>query len=76
MLWKPVLQSAKPSQTNMSSLALDSTIIIRHMRKTNTEIAAKLKAASELYVPLTALGEILYGIRRSGFDARAMESVQ
>jgi tRNA(fMet)-specific endonuclease VapC len=57
----------------MSSLALDSSIIIRHMRKANAEIAASLKAASELYVPLTALGEIYYGINRSGNDARAVE---
>ncbi len=57
----------------MSSLALDSSIIIRHMRTANAEIASTLKAASELYVPLTALGEILYGIKRSGDDARAIE---
>ena len=56
-----------------SSLALDSSIIIRHMRTADSEIAAKLKAAAELYLPLTALGEILYGIKRSGNDARAVE---
>ena len=60
----------------MSSLALDSSIIIRHMRTANHEIATKLKAASELYVPLTALGEILYGIRRSGNDPRAVTQWQ
>ena len=57
----------------MSSLALDSSIIIRHMRTADPAIAARLKAASELYLPLTALGEILYGIKRSGNDARAVE---
>lgn len=56
-----------------SSLALESSIIIRHMRTAEPAIAAQLKAAAELYVPLTALGEILYGIRRSGNDARAVE---
>jgi tRNA(fMet)-specific endonuclease VapC len=60
----------------MSSLALDSSIIIRHMRKANAEIAASLKAASELYLPLTSLGEIFYGTNRSGNDARAVEQWQ
>ena len=59
----------KPS----SSLALDSSVIIYHMRAADTAIAAQLKAASELYVPLTVLGEILYGIERSGNDPRATE---
>lgn len=55
------------------SLALDSSIIIRHMRAADPEIAARLKSATELYIPLTALGEILFGIKRSGDDARAIE---
>ena len=55
------------------SLALDSSIIIRHMRTADPSIAARLKSATELYIPLTALGEILFGIRRSGDDARAIE---
>ena len=41
-----------------SSLALDSSIIIRHMRTADPAIAAQLKCATELYVPLSALGEI------------------
>ncbi len=57
----------------MSSLALDSSIIVRHMRTAAPAIAARLKAAAELYLPLTALGELLYGIKRSGNDARAVE---
>jgi tRNA(fMet)-specific endonuclease VapC len=56
----------------MSSLALDSSIIIRHLRTGDPQIAERLKSASELYLPLTALGEILYGIRRSGNDPRAV----
>ncbi len=56
-----------------SSLALGSSIIIRHMRMAEPAIAARLKAATELYLPLTALGEILYGIQRSGNDPRAVE---
>ncbi len=59
--------------TPTSSLTLDSSIIVHHMRTGDARVAARLKAASELYVPLTALGEILYGIKRSGNDPRAVE---
>lgn len=55
------------------SLALDSSIIVRHMRTADADIASRLKEAAELYVPLTAFGEILYGIKRSGNDARAVQ---
>lgn len=55
------------------SLALDTSIIVRHMRTADAVLASRLKQASELYVPLAALGEILYGIRRSGNDQRALE---
>lgn len=55
------------------SLALDSSLIVRHLRQADPAIAARLKAAAELYLPLTALGELLYGIHRSGDDPRAVE---
>jgi tRNA(fMet)-specific endonuclease VapC len=55
------------------SLALDSSLVVRHMRRADPTIAARLKAASELYLPLAALGEMLYGIKRSGNDPRAVE---
>lgn len=54
------------------SLALDSSLVVRHMRSAEASIAARLKSATELYIPLTALGEILYGIKRSGNDPRAV----
>jgi tRNA(fMet)-specific endonuclease VapC len=58
------------------SLALDSSVIVRHMRLADADIVARLKAATELYLPLTALGEMLYGIRRSGNDPRAQAQWQ
>lgn len=57
----------------MSSSALDTSIVIRHLRMVDPKIAETLRSASELYLPLTALGEILYGLRRSGDDPRATE---
>jgi tRNA(fMet)-specific endonuclease VapC len=55
------------------SLALDSSLIVHHLRRADPDIAARLKAAAELYLPLVALGEMLYGIKRSGNDPRAIE---
>jgi|UniRef100_UPI0037840227 tRNA(fMet)-specific endonuclease VapC len=55
------------------SLALDSSVIIRHMRTADAAIAARLKAATELYLPLTALGEMRFGIQRAGNSRRAIE---
>ena len=55
------------------SLALDSSVIIRHLRMADAVIAVRLKAATELYLPLTALGEIRFGIQRAGNSRRAIE---
>ena len=76
MPWKKLWLNAKLSMMTKDSLALDSSIIIRHMRTADPAIATKLKAANELYMPLTVLGEILYGIKRSGNNIRAREQWQ
>ena len=55
------------------SLALDSSVIVRHMRTADPAIAATLKAATELYLPLTALGEMRFGLQRAGNSRRAVE---
>lgn len=55
------------------SLALDSSVIVRHMRTADVVISTQLKAATELYLPLTALGEMRFGIQRAGNSRRAIE---
>lgn len=55
------------------SLALDSSVIVRHMRTADPAIATKLKEATELYLPLTALGEMRFGLHRAGNSRRAVE---
>lgn len=55
------------------SLALDSSVIVRHMRTADVTISTRLKAATELYLPLTALGEMRFGIQRAGNSRRAIE---
>ena len=56
------------------SLALDSSVVVRHMgRQMLPFIGASLKAATERYLPLTVLGEMLFGIQRAGNSRRAIE---
>ena len=43
------------------------------MRTADPVISAKLKSATELYLPLTALGEMRFGIHRSGNSRRSIE---
>jgi tRNA(fMet)-specific endonuclease VapC len=43
------------------------------MRTADVAIATQLKAATELYLPLTALGEMRFGIQRAGNSRRAIE---
>ena len=57
------------------SLALDTSIVVRYLRNGDPEIAAALTSAAELYLPLTALGELRYGVRHSG-QRRAEEQLE
>ena len=57
------------------SLALDTSIVVRHLRTADPELAAELSAATELYLPLMALGELRYGVRHSG-QQRAAEQLE
>lgn len=59
----------------LGSLALDTSIVVRHLRTGDAETAAELSAATELYLPLTALGELRYGVRHSG-QKRAEEQLE
>lgn len=43
------------------------------MRTADPGIAATLKAATELYLPLTAVGEMRFGLQRAGNSRRAVE---
>ncbi len=54
------------------SLALDTSVVVKHLRQRDAAVMAELAAAEELYVPLTTLGELQYGVKRSGDDPRAV----
>lgn len=52
-------------------LALDTSVCVAHLRREDSAIGDTLRAATELWLPLTALGELRYGFERSGKDPRA-----
>lgn len=57
------------------SLALDTSVVVRHLRVGDPAIAQALAAANELYLPLCALGELRYGVQQSG-QKRASEQLE
>ena len=56
-------------------VVLDTTIIVDHFRR-DAVIAAQLKNCPALYIPLTALGELLFGAYNSRFEAKALTQVE
>lgn len=58
------------------SVLLDTTIVVDHLRNKNPAIAQRFKEAATLYIPLTALGELLYGVYNSDFQAKGLNQVE
>ncbi len=40
------------------SLALDTTAVVLHLRQRSAAVSQRLAQATELYLPVTALGEL------------------
>lgn len=62
--------------TTTGSVLLDTTVVVDHLRGKNPSIAQKLKTIGALYLPLTALGELLYGAYNSVFQAKGLKQVE
>jgi len=58
------------------SVLLDTTVVVDHFRAKNPSIAQRLKGVETVYLPLTALGELLYGAYNSGFQAKGLRQVE
>ncbi|HBJ85162.1 MAG TPA: VapC toxin family PIN domain ribonuclease [Verrucomicrobiales bacterium] len=61
---------------NPGSLALDTTAVVLHLRQRSVVVSQKLGAAHELYLPVTALGELWYGVEHSDNPARSREPLE
>jgi tRNA(fMet)-specific endonuclease VapC len=58
------------------SVLLDTTVVVDHLRGANPLIAQRFKETRTLYLPLTALGELLYGAYNSAFEARGLKQIE
>ena len=54
---------------------LDTSVII-HSFKSKNEIAGKLDSMDEIYVPVTAIGELYYGAYKSSDPSKHFERIQ
>lgn len=58
------------------SFLLDTTIVVEHLRGKASSIGDRFKKTPRLYLPLTALGELLYGAYKSDFQAKALKQIE
>lgn len=58
------------------SLALDTTVVVLHIRQLSIHVTDRLEKAKELYLPVTALGELWYGVEHAGNPRRAKEVLE
>src|SRR5437660_2971433 len=60
----------------IESVLLDTTVVVDHLRKRDPSIVQRFKEAQTLYLPLTALGELLYGVYNSALQARGLKQIE
>lgn len=58
------------------SVLMDTTVVVDHLRNKNPAIAQILKTTGTLYLPLTALGELLYGVYNSVFEKKGLAQIE
>lgn len=58
------------------SALLDTTIVVDHLRGKSPALKERFKEASTLYLPVTALGELLYGAYKSDFKAKGLKKIE
>lgn len=58
------------------SVLLDTTVVVDHLRGKNPSIGQKLREIGTLYLPLTGLGELLYGAYNSVFQAKGLKQIE
>src|SRR5258708_12627025 len=58
------------------SVLLDTTIVVDHLRGKSPVLNAHINQTTTLYLPVTALGELLYGAHRPIFEAKALKQIE
>jgi tRNA(fMet)-specific endonuclease VapC len=58
------------------SALLDTTIVVEHLRGNTLSIAQRFKEVTTIYLPLTALGELLYGAYNSAAESKNLKQIE
>jgi predicted nucleic acid-binding protein len=58
------------------SAPLDTTIVVDHLRRKSPALDERFKETTTLYLPVTALGELLYGAYKSAFEAKGLRQIE
>lgn len=60
----------------IGSVLLDTTVVVDHLRNKNPVITQRFEKTETLYLPLTVLGELLYGAYNSAFETEGLGQVK
>jgi tRNA(fMet)-specific endonuclease VapC len=58
------------------SVLLDTTIVVEHLRGNTPSIAQRFKEVTTIYLPLTVLGELLYGAYNSAAESKSLKQIE
>jgi tRNA(fMet)-specific endonuclease VapC len=59
----------------IGSVLLDTSIVVNYLRQ-NPTLHREIDKVDDVYLPLVALGELLYGVHKSNNPAKALAQVQ
>src|SRR5882724_5485896 len=69
-------KAANRSMNATASALLDTTIVVDHLRGKSPALDERFKETITLYLPVTALGELLYGAYKSDFEAKGLRQIE
>jgi tRNA(fMet)-specific endonuclease VapC len=58
------------------SVLLDTTIVVDHLRGRSPALGERFEQTGTLYLPVIALGELLYGANKSAFGSKALAQIE
>jgi tRNA(fMet)-specific endonuclease VapC len=58
------------------SVLLDTTIVVDHLRGKAPSVIEQFRQTTTLYLPVTALGELLFGAYKSAFKVKSLEQIK
>jgi tRNA(fMet)-specific endonuclease VapC len=58
------------------SVLLDTTIVVDHLRGKSPALVERFKETTTLYLPVTVLGELLFGAYKSAFKVKSLEQIK